>query len=97
MKAAIVYDSGTHTTKKMKSWADVFVAYFQRGIKRNIVPRLGIEIEHFIVSHDTKTAVPYDGKNGVREIAYGALSECDGADGGRFIIRFFNRRFHCHP
>ena len=68
MKAAIVYDSGTHTTKKMKSWADVFVAYFQRGIKRNIVPRLGIEIEHFIVSHDTKTAVPYDGKNGVREI-----------------------------
>ena len=28
--------------KKMKSWADVFVAYFQRGIKRNIVPRLGI-------------------------------------------------------
>ena len=53
MKAAIVYDSGTHTTKKMKSWADVFVAYFQRGIKRNIVPRLGIEIEHFIVSHDT--------------------------------------------
>ena len=30
--------------KKMKSWADVFVAYFQRGIKRNIVPRLGIEI-----------------------------------------------------
>ena len=48
MKAAIVYDSGTHTTKKMKSWADVFVAYFQRGIKRNIVPRLGIEIEHFI-------------------------------------------------
>lgn len=70
MKAAIVYDSGTHTTKKMKSWADVFVAYFQRGIKRNIVPRLGIEIEHFIVSHDTKTAVPYDGKNGVREITH---------------------------
>ena len=42
MKAAIVYDSGTHMTKKMKSWADVFVAYFQRGIKRNIVPRLGL-------------------------------------------------------
>ena len=36
MKAAIVYDSGTHTTKKMKSWADVFVAYFQRGIKREL-------------------------------------------------------------
>ncbi len=59
MKAAIVYDSGTHTTKKMKSWADVFVAYFQRGIKRNIVSRLGIEIEHFIVSHKRPHRIAY--------------------------------------
>ena len=39
---------------------DKLIDYFKRGIKGNVKPTLGVEIEHFIVDKETGSAAPYD-------------------------------------
>lgn len=46
---------------KKNLWAMALMEHFRLGIKHVIVPRLGVEVEHFLVHHDTKAAVSYDG------------------------------------
>ncbi|BAL84559.1 putative glutamate-cysteine ligase (plasmid) [Selenomonas ruminantium subsp. lactilytica TAM6421] len=58
----------------MKEWKKALVNHFRQGIKHNTLPRLGVELEHFIVCHDTKNAVSYYGEGGVREILLGLMS-----------------------
>ena len=58
----------------MKAWKKALVDYFRMGIKYDMIPALGIELEHFIVHYDTKNAVSYYGKGGVREILLGLMS-----------------------
>lgn len=66
--------------------------HFRLGIKHVIVPRLGVEVEHFIVHHDTKTAISYDG---VRDILRGLMLYYPGAEalGEEDLLGFSTEQF----
>lgn len=52
----------------MNDWKESFIDYFVHAAKKKAAPRLGVEIEHFILDRDSKKAAPYSGDRGVRQI-----------------------------
>ena len=56
------------TQTVMDAWRKALVDYFEKGIKRTCEPKLGVEIEHFLLEKASGIAVPYSGERGVRRI-----------------------------
>ena len=52
----------------MNDWKASLIRYFNAGAKECCVPRLGVEVEHFILDAESRAAVPYSGQRGVRQI-----------------------------
>ncbi len=52
----------------MNDWKNSLIEYFVSGAKRNLTPMLGVEIEHFILNAESRTAIPYYGEEGIRQI-----------------------------
>ncbi len=50
------------------NWKEALVHFFEEGEKEKNKKNLGVEVEHFIIRADDKTAVPYSGDKGVRLI-----------------------------
>ncbi len=59
----------------MNDWKNTLVSYFHQGKKRSCTPKLGVEIEHFILEKESGIAVPYSGERGVRQVLR-RLIEC---------------------
>lgn len=52
----------------MNKWKDSLVNFFSEGVKTDHSANLGMEVEHFIVDPVERSAVPYSGERGVRQI-----------------------------
>ena len=63
----------------MKDWKASLVRYFAEGAKETGEARLGVEVEHFILDGARRTAIPYAGENGVREILTRLMARYPGA------------------
>ena len=52
----------------MENWKESLVRYFAQGAKDSKTAHLGAEVEHFILDSRTRTAVPYSGDKGIRQV-----------------------------
>ena len=52
----------------MEKWKESLVRYFAQGAKNSRTSALGVEVEHFILDRSARSAVPYSGEKGVRQI-----------------------------
>ncbi|MBQ3393115.1 MAG: hypothetical protein IJG52_06890 [Lachnospiraceae bacterium] len=54
----------------METWKESLIHFFEKGIKQQHSDRLGVEVEHFIVTGgpDSRRAVAYSGEAGIRRI-----------------------------
>lgn len=52
----------------MNDWKTSLTRYFKEGVKAAGEARLGVEVEHFILDGERRTAIPYAGGGGVREV-----------------------------
>ncbi len=63
----------------MEKWKSALLQYFEAGEKGVNEKRLGVELEHFVVDQRTKEAVPYAGKNGIRDVLTELAAQYPGA------------------
>lgn len=53
---------------EQQAWKTSLINYFHAGAKQGFRTKLGVEVEHFILDAESRTAVPYSGQRGVRQI-----------------------------